>query len=240
MNCEKCSGAIHEVDMYAVCEGKCGKRFHTSCVGMDKDQWNALFNNVIWLCEFCMTDFCKYRDRQQSVNVPNATRSVDEEIMDLKVKVATICETLATITAPKQPSSDGNTQRHSTPVSSPGFRGETSSSCVYFHADGCRADEQHPQTDNNTFELFLTNINPNVTEHEISLMVSRCLGTNSNDNLDVNKLVSKQIDSSKLDYVSFKVVLNENYRIQAMSGTTWPKRVKFREFVNRYNDTWRP
>lgn len=189
MNCEKCSEIIHEGD--------------TSCVGMEEEQWNALFNNAIWMCDCCMSDFCKYRDRWESAHVPDdTTRSVSEEIMDLKAKVATICETLAAITASKPHSSEENTQLHSTPVSSPCFRGGARPACVYSEVDGCEADEQRSRNnDDNNFDLFLTNISPNVTEHEISLTVSRCLGNNSADDLDVKKLVSKQTDSSKLDCI---------------------------------------
>ena len=42
-----------------------------------------------------------------------------------------------------------------------------------------------------------------------------------------------------IDYVSFKVVLDCNLKTNAMTASTWPRRVKFREFVNRQS-TWRP
>lgn len=224
-----------------MCEGKCSKRFHAACVGLDKEQWNALSNNVIWLCDCCMADFCKYRDRRDPLQSTNETRSVDVEIAELKTKIDVILSTLVSIAVPKPPSSVENAQCHSTPVSSSNTRGGTNSLCDYRFADVCENDEQHSQNDvNNTFDLYLTNISPNVTELEISAMVSRCLGINSNDNLNVKKLVSKGKDCSKLDYVSFKVTLNEHYKLLAMSSNTWPERVKYREFVNRHNDTWKP
>lgn len=239
MDCQKCSQIITEGAMYTVCEGKCSKRFHASCVGVDEQQWNALSNNIIWLCDCCMADFCKYRERREPLQI--ATRSVDQEIMELKTKVATIFETLAAITASEKTSSDGKTQRHSTPVSSPCLHGATNSMCENSQADVYVSDEQHSQNDDNkTFDLFVTNIDPNVTEKDISFMVARCLGINSVDIIDVRKLVSREKVCSRLDYVSFKIALQEQYKELAMCKTTWPKRVKIREFVNRHNETWKP
>ena len=239
MNCKKCSKSIDKGEMYTVCEGKCANRFHATCVGVDKDQWNALANNIIWLCDCCMDDFCKYRDRQAPHvrDTTTAVRSVDEEISELKTKVATILETLATITIPTTPSTKKRDHCHSTPVTSaPCLRGGT-------NVDVCESDDQlsqiHP-LGSNTFDLFLTNIDPLVTEHEISSLVCRCLGMNSTDSFEVIRLVSKRRDYTKLDYISFKLVLNENCRALAMNDRTWPKGVKFREFLNRHNETWKP
>lgn len=238
MNCKKCSNTIDNGEIYTVCEGKCASRFHATCVGVDEDQWNALANNVIWLCDCCMDDFCKYRDRQEPriYDTTNAARSVDEEILDLKAKVTTIQEILATITVPAIPSSERRKLCHSTPVTSPVLRGGT-------NANVCESNDQLSQINSfgsNTFDLFLTNIDPFVTEHEISSLACRCLGMNSTDSFDVIKLVSKRRDCTKLDYISFKLVLDKNCKATALNDKTWPKGVKFREFVNRHNETWRP
>lgn len=33
---------------------------------------------------------------------------------------------------------------------------------------------------------------------------------------------------------------NLKFKARALDASTWPKNVKFREFVKRNNDTWRP
>lgn len=200
--------------MYAVCEGKCSKRFHASCVGLDEDQWNALANNVIWMCDCCMADFCKYRDRQEPNRKEDETRSVHDEIKELQAKVEAILDTLAAITV-KLPASEKNVHRHSIPISSPSLRGGTDDASEYTNIDGCKTDdEQHLQENvDSTFELYLSNIDPYVTENDIRLMVSRCLDLNCTQKLDVKRLVSKGIDNSKLDYVSFKIILIKELKL---------------------------
>lgn len=151
-------------------------------------------------------------------------------------------ETLA-LSVPKPLPSPENTYRlrHSTPVSSPCLRGGTNCAYECFQTDISESNEQHSRSEmSKTFELFLTNIDKYVTENEISLMVSRCLGINSTNIFDVKKLVSNSRDFCKLDYVSFKIALDEHQRTLAMNESTWPKGVKFREFVNRHSNTWKP
>lgn len=51
----------------------------------------------------------------------------------------------------------------------------------------------------------------------------------------VRRLVSKQIEH-ELDYVSFKIYLDRNWKELAMKPSTWPKHFRFREFENICSD----
>lgn len=237
-NCEKCSLTIKsDCELYTVCEGNCAKWFHADCVGITETDLCALSTNIIWICDACMVLFCRMREKTHADATTNteSLRPIEDEICDLKRTVANIADTLANvILKPANPSMP----LHSTPVSSPkSLDGTNEISCRPVHTDSSNYSRS---TDSHTFAMYLSNIDKCVTENDISVMVSRTLKTPVSNCYDVVKLVSKCRNTTTLDYVSFKVVLNVELKPLALSASTWPKQIKFREFVNRMNETWKP
>lgn len=237
MDCEKCSQRINASDLYIVCEGKCAKRFHIVCVSITEDQLFFFTKNIIWICDACLVDFNKYRNHlepEQKSKADNAV-AVHDEITDLKNKVADIMKTLASIT-PKET----GPVHHSTPISL--AKVHDGSNMEY---GSSRTNEEssvsHLQSsDNQTFALYITNIDSQVTEQEIGCMVHHCLGIPHPECVGVTKLVPKGKVCSTLDFVSFKVVVSERWKSLAMTASTWPNGVRFREFEKRHNTTWKP
>lgn len=90
------------------------------------------------------------------------------------------------------------------------------------------------------FSLFLSNIDASATEWDVHELVARSLGTSDPELLDVIRLTTNWNSRRAPDYVSFKVVLDRKYKARAMNPSTWPINVKFREFVKRSNNTWKP
>lgn len=71
-------------------------------------------------------------------------------------------------------------------------------------------------------------------------MVSDSLCAPEEECSTITKLVPKTKNLKDLDYISFKIVLSSKWKEPALTAATWPKGVKFREFINRRGDTWKP
>lgn len=85
--------------------------------------------------------------------------------------------------------------------------------------------------DSQMFWLFITRLRPNVTEENILTMACRRLSLNMAD-IIVRKLVKRDTNCSTLSFVSFKVGLPASVQHVALSPTTWPPGLIFREFID--------
>lgn len=181
-----------------------------------------------------MVEFCKFRE-MPATPVENKT-SLEADVKELKQTVASIVDSiskmgpLANVTAPFA--------MHSTPIASSKLMDGTNDT---YNTNENECSVLLPNTlEPETFALFLTNIDKRATEYDVSQMVLRSLGAAESDYIDVVKLVPRWKDFNSLDFVSFKIVLNENWKAKAMTASTWPKGIKFRKFINKQNETWRP
>lgn len=95
-------------------------------------------------------------------------------------------------------------------------------------------------TTDDDFSLFLSNIDVSVTERDVHALVVRSLGTPEPERIDVIKLGSNWNTHRALDYVSFKVMLDKKWKSRALDSSIWPNTVRFREFVKKNNNTWKP
>lgn len=89
------------------------------------------------------------------------------------------------------------------------------------------------------FWLYLSRISRDVTSEQVRALVSHRLGT---DDVEVVRLVAKNRDVSTLSFVSFKVGLNSSVKDKAMSNSTWPRGILFREFQDNRStqNFWKP
>lgn len=231
---------------YIVCNGLCSRMFHADCVGLDKGSLDAVSppaKNSFWLCDECFTEFVKWREMKKKNTVPvvPVTNSeLQRDVDELKAKVACIISTLA-CNATNAPTA---VYRHSTPYSSPNLESGTSAGIMKTYSGISQLPDlsshaSDPGETDDSFALLLTNIDGSVSEENVQQMVVRCLGACDSDCKDVRKLVPRWIDSSSLDFVSFKVVLNRKWKSIALTSSTWPKNVKYREFIRR-RSTWKP
>lgn len=241
--CEKCSLTIDvRAELFTVCEGRCAKSFHAECVGLTESDVCALSCNIIWMCNPCMKEYCQKRGKSFVNTATNTNAAADEpksmtdEINELKTTVANIACTLSKLVEKPELTA---THLCSTPISPlklfDGTNGTHCSSTTQNESFEVSTDSP----DSDVFSLYLTNIDKCATINDIGLMVSRQLGVPLSKCLDVVSLMPKWKNVSTIDYASFKVVLERSLKPIAMTASTWPKGVKFREFINRRN-TWSP
>lgn len=104
-------------------------------------------------------------------------------------------------------------------------------------------DDYHQQRqkaiDDGEFAMLLTNVDVSVSETDIQQMASQAIGTPEPECINVTKLVSKW-KSRNLDFVSFKIVFDSKFKTRALNPMIWPRSIKFREFVHRNTQTWKP
>lgn len=255
MTCPECSLPVNcKVDVFTVCEGTCCRAFHAACVGLSEASVNCLKKNIIWLCDECLAVFYK-QHTQISPVVPSSiadsgSSKVDpdlaEELTDIKGKIASIMKTLSVISE-VQKQSIQCPPCHSTPINSPKLHEGSSGAnrdnrnSVNEHSSSSAASGRNSDgTKDGTFSLFLTNIDSHVNEEEINIMVSRSLGVTENEAIYVKKLVPKWKTNDALDYISFKVLLDDKFKPTALRADTWPTGITYREFIERPRNTWKP
>lgn len=239
-NCNKCALPVDTaVDAFTVCEGVCSKPFHATCASVSDAALSVLSSNILWICDGCLADFCRYRERKStdSAAYSNPTRSIEEEIVDLKSTVANVVATLAEITQKRRPL----IPQHSSPISSLEQHGVGENLERTDRNERTEVSSPSSRTEEcSCFSLYLSRIHNSATENDVRQLVSHSLGAPLSNCLKVEKLVPKWKDTGTLEYISFKVELEKKWKPVALSSSTWPKAVKYREFVNRLNDTWRP
>lgn len=242
MHCESCSNSITvKQELFVVC-GKCCNAFHAGCVGLKENALRVLSKNIIWLCDDCLQMFCNdcFRDLmdapQQTVEVQTEDREakIMKDVDELKAQVAEIVKILSLAdglqksTPPKQ---------SSTPISSPECDGATNSA-NNSTSNVNRLCRDHGR--DHSFSLLLSNVDRRVTEQDIDRLVFERLGISNDECFKVTKLVPKWKAYEELDYISFKVDLDERWRKAAISTDTWPREVKCREFINQQRIVWSP
>ena len=83
----------------------------------------------------------------------------------------------------------------------------------------------------NKFWLYLSGLNPLITDGDVQKIVSRCLS--ATEPIDLVRLVPKGKDVAGLSFVSFKIGLDPDMKIKALDSSSWPVGLRFREFVDR-------
>lgn len=241
LQCNRCPICINPNDRQHVTCRVCSKPYHYLCAAINSDQLRALSisDRVLWLCDKCLDSFDNWKKEHLEPPLCD-TKSTKQQIAELQDQVSGILNTLAGITS-KVSNSQSQiplpSQEPTTIHSSTLLDGSNSSAKCFGESGQCNTSSGG---DNERFSLLLTNINRSVSENDISVMVAQCLEASTEELQFVKKLVPKWVDCNTLDYISFKIVLHEKFKARALCASTWPKEIKFREFVNRLNSTWMP
>lgn len=82
----------------------------------------------------------------------------------------------------------------------------------------------------NKFWLYMTGLNPLITDSDVQKIVSRCL--NMSDGAEVTRLVPKGKDVTTLTFVSYKIGLDPDLKELALEPSSWPVGIRLREFVD--------
>ncbi|XP_062533754.1 uncharacterized protein LOC134202778 [Armigeres subalbatus] len=165
--------------------------------------------------------------------------ALHRDVEELKAKV----ETIMSLLAPNVKCSANSAMQHSTPKTSPKFSNTApyvSTGRIESFVPPDASSRSFTSTNmEESFAMVLTNIDGSVSEKDVQEMVTRCLGACDKECVNVRKLVPRWVDSNTLDYISFKIVLDTKWKSAALTPTTWPKNVKFREFRQNLC-TWKP
>ena len=207
--------------------------------------------NVFWMCERCrcLLENATFRS---TINALDAVHFVQQKecnktIDDLKDTIMHLNDSISSLLNLKKLETAGDSRidvpahsgahleiasesRIDVPVNS---SAPLSSTQLVDPAEIC--SEQR----NETFKLFLSNIDRNVTEAGISVLVSERVGTQKA--FSVKKLVPAWQQLANVEYISFKVELDARDREKALSSGTWPYGMRYREFRDRNRDVpWSP
>lgn len=173
-------------------------------------------------------------------------KKIYEELVDMKSKIANMEKTLSTMCAQPRDSisSMPSVPRHSTPIRSTklydGSKINASRSIQensFQHASNSDSPIHHSEE---MFSLFLTNIDGRVTENEINVLVSESCGLKENRTFRIKKLVPKWKIDEPPDYASFKVTVEGKYKRLLLREDAWPIGIKYREFIERPRNIWKP
>lgn len=80
------------------------------------------------------------------------------------------------------------------------------------------------------FWLYLSRIHPTVKPESIEKLVKSCV--QCEDPVKVVPLVKRGLDTSRMNFISYKVGFDCKLREVALCADTWPKGILFREFEN--------
>lgn len=260
--CHSCANEI--VESHVMCQGFCSAVFHATCTGISADAFEEVMKNhqVFWLCRSC-TSLMKDNRFRNSVRSAHEIgqelalnshsdimQSLKSEILtELKNEIKTNFATLINSSSltPKSTRRGGfnplitNRRRlfnvandkNSVPNRNPPLlsgAGSTPSPSMEI----ATVPAAQPR-----FWLYLSRIARDVSVEQMDAYAKKRLGT---DDIQVTRLVAKGRDISSMSFISFKIGMNTDMKSKALSTSTWPKGVVFREFSDNRSaeNFWRP
>lgn len=258
--CSSCAGDIG--DMQVKCRGLCKTIFHPQCCGISADVFEEVMKNaqLFWYCPSCTTLMEDMRVRNTvraayETGQSQALNSHSDIMQDLKSEIMGELKDEIRTSFARLMNSSTFTPKSSKRV---GINPRFTRSRRLFSAadDGIRKRQQplllgtgstpSPSMDIITvppakpkFWLYLSRIARDVTADQVCALAKKRLGS---DDVQVTRLVAKGRDINTLSFISFKVGMNVELKTKALSTSTWPKGVLYREFSdNRAGENfWRP
>lgn len=257
-SCQSCASEIS--DTQVVCHGFCNATFHPACCGIASSAFGEVMKNdqLFWMCKPCadlMNDVrmreavrAGYESGQEKLLTAHneIVESLKQEILvelknELKSNFSSLINSSSlTPRTSKWTSGVMSTRRRrlfgkpsvSKSQKQPLMLGTAESLSPSLGNFAAAAPSQK-------FWLYLSRISREVTVEQVRALASRRLGT---DDVDVVKLVGKGRDVSTLSFISFKIGLDTTVKSKALSSSTWPKGIYYREFIdNRTNaNFWKP
>ena len=258
-SCGKCTKGIRGIE-YAKCASFCDQLFHFSCCGITRPTYELISASSLWLCiecrstvnDRCLKDLCSGSDviilslKQELDEIKRRlaalSDALDASTVDTQSKLqqfgdclsetkndvaAVVSKTHATFRdvskVPRNPLKrrrvdEDNARDFASVVQGTGD----------IDIDGISAPMLTPAPTTPLFWLYLSGFHPQVTAEDIEKIVGQCLPIDGP--LRATKLVPKDVDISRLTFVSFKVGLSPTSKDAALLPATWPKGIRFREF----------
>lgn len=246
-HCGKCTELVTGIEP-AIC-GLCDTHYHIGreCSGISRAEMNNLFAKgaAIFVCPNCRSNFST-NNVLGIIKKLTLLESLETQVAELSQLVKELSRKIDDSST--QPFSFGATSQRSNPATGEwpllkppkrrrGANGETISvNSIPRPVQGTKIVDLSdlsvpniiPEEPRPKFWLYLTGFHPQTSNDDITKIVTRSM--DCNDAIDVVKLVPREADLSKLSFVSFKIGLNPTLKDTALRPSTWPERVKFREF----------
>ena len=230
------------------CGGFCAAIFCPKCCGLHDEVFKAVMNksNLFWMCNTCKNIMDKARFRNALVSIDTANRQLITELKDqirqdiledIKLEIRTNFKTLID-SVPKTPlpvtprSFNFNSVKRrreydevvdkTTNRPSKLLRGTDETSALGNETIFNQSDDK--------FWLYLSGISPDVPDQTVTELAVEKLGTHE---VTVVKLISRGRDPRSLNFISYKIGLPVSFKNKAMSSSTWPVGIVFREFENK-------
>lgn len=259
MDCKRCLKNVVERELI-VCQGFCGAPFHVICANVDdplREQLKNCGSNFFWMCDPCAELFSNGHFRAMLSNFDDKCSSfMPKVVQSMKEDIDKLHTALTALTAKVDAKSQVNTPyatpmlwpkiNHPTePLSTPKRRRGNNGdpvyppSTLYNNAYGTKAIQAiktvnlDRKQDVDMVWIYLSAFHPSTTEKEVATLVTECLSLQACDQPAVIKLVPKGIDSSMLNFVSFKIGVKQQYEDKALCCDSWPQNVRFRLFEDR-------
>nr|XP_029728522.1 uncharacterized protein LOC115266430 [Aedes albopictus] len=258
--CGSCAGDIDDVKV--VCRGICKAVFHPGCCGISAEVFEEVMKNpqVFWYCPSCTSLMEDMRVRNiicaaYETGQSQALNSHSGIMQDLKSEIMVELKEEIRTSFARWINSSSFTPKSFKRV---GINPRLTRSRRLFSAadDGVPKRPQplllgtgstpSPSMDIITvppaqpkFWLYLSRIARDVTADQICALAKKRLGS---DDVQVTRLVAKGKDVNTLSFISFKIGMNMELKTKALSTSTWPRGVLYREFSDNRSggNFWRP
>lgn len=256
--CDACAGDA--TSNHVKC-GFCSASFHPECTGVSDGTRQEMLENqqLFWLCRPCTSMMLDIRFRNstraafeagqdQALNAHSDTlQNLKSEILhELKNEIRTNFATLinSNTLTPKTSQRVRLDNRYTrarrlfsvtnaAPTQKPVLLQGTGSTL------SPSTEIQTVPAPQPKFWLYLSRVARDVSVEQINALACHRLGTTD---VQVIRLVAKGKDISTLSFVSFKIGIDAGLKTKALSTSTWPKGLVFREFSNNSTggNFWRP
>lgn len=256
VNCKKCLNEITDARSSIKCGGFCSDTFCMKCCGLNDVILTAVADksNLFWMCNPCKDIMEKARFRNALVSAESANQKLIEDLKntlrsdilnELKLEIRANFKTLID-SVPKTPVPGSQTFA----FNSAKRKRDTDDTASNRPSKLLRGTDiicplSAPATnsgirDDNKFWLYLSGISPDVPDDCVGKLVAEKLGTSD---ITTVKLVPRGKDPRVLNFVSFKLGMHMDLKTKAMTASTWPVGIVFREFVDKSEPRkvfWRP
>lgn len=250
--CKGCSLPVAGDSLYT-CSGLCKCDFHFTCLGVSRAvalELKRQDSPLLWMCQDCRSGSTSGWESIRDL-ITNTMAEMKRELGESLARLtlppgpsrassstrrqhparppATTTSGLASTDGTHTPTRAGepvatNTAKRrlvarSPPDSDPAPR--------IIHGTATIQDPSVQLTVPPRFWLYLTNIAPSVSDDVVDRLVKQQLGS---DDVIIRKLVKRDRVLSTATFISFKVGMSLQLRDKALSPSTWPQGVGFREF----------
>lgn len=243
--CRKCEQDIN--DLEPMCCDFCEAYFHISqnCCGVNTRSLKEALSSgkLLFICHICREELNgrsirRYIDEQQQMQTqPPPLAALPAQVQQLSDVVAALSKKIDDMSYKPQRSQPVNVTP-SWPRLGVKRRRDDRPDIDVPVAQGTKVIDLSdlsvpsilPTMPPEKFWLYLSRLNPLITDVDVQNIISRCLCIT--DPVDVVRLVPKGKDVSRMTFVSFKIGLDPSMRNKALDPASWPAELQFREFVD--------